>query len=102
MARDLNNRMTTNEMSGALEAFHMVPPTPFASALTELIADNFEEISKGLSFMDQLAFLTTAKGVITGELGMELSDINSVDELKRALQRDARRMGGDYQISISI
>ncbi len=102
MARDLNNRMTTNEMSGALEAFHMVPPTPFASALTELIADNFEEISKGLSIMDQLAFLTTAKGVITGELGIGLSDINSVDELKRALQRDARRMGGDYQISISI
>ena len=80
----------------------IVPPSTFASAITDILFDNFTAVRDAVG-VDGLAIYNDARGIVTNELHVKvgLFDGELVIDTIRA---DARQEGGDksYKIDIGV
>ena len=80
------------------------PPDAFATALTDVIAENFDALDKSFSLKEQFAFVRAAEPVLKNELGLDDEQMIDANAVKDAIQKDAQQMGGDtgYQVDIGV
>ena len=79
-----------------------LPPSTFASAITDILFDYFEALRSGLDLKEKMILYKDAYTVATGELHAE--GVNSVDAVVDAIKADAQKIGGDnsYKIDIGV
>ena len=75
------------------------PPNAFASAITDILFDNFTALREALGIIDGLAMYNDAKTVVTNELH---KDAGSPNLIINAIKEDALQAGGDKDYTIDI
>ena len=75
------------------------PPNAFASAITDILFDNFMALKDALGFIDGLAMYNDAKDVVANELHKPAGNPNRIIA---AIKEDAQQTGGDKDYTIDI
>ena len=80
------------------------PPKTFASAITDILFDEFDALSAGLDEEEQGKLKTDVYGVATGELGLGYLSALKAQNIINAMVEDAQKMGGDkdYKVDIGV
>ena len=79
-------------------------PKTFASAITDILFDEFDALSEGLDEKEEGKLKSDVYFVATGELGLGYWDALSEANILNALMKDAQKMGGDkdYKVDIGV
>ena len=79
-------------------------PKTFASAITDILFDEFDALSEGLDEKEEGKLKRDVYFVATGELGLGYWDALSEANILNALMNDAQKMGGDkdYKVDIGV
>ena len=75
------------------------PPAAFASAITDILFNNFAALREALGFVDGLAMYNDAKNVVANELH---KDAGGPNRIINAIKEDAQQAGGDKGYAIDI
>ncbi len=80
------------------------PPKSFATAITDVLFDNFDALKDGLTGDEQTAFMLDASGIAKNEFGLSLFQLFNPERVEQAFREDAQKMGGDtdYKIDIGV
>ena len=71
----------------------------FASAITDILFDNFTALREALGIIDGLAMYNDAKNVVANELH---KNAGSPNRIINAIKEDAQQAGGDKDYTIDI
>ena len=79
-------------------------PKTFASAITDILFDEFDALSEGLDEKEEGKLKGDVYFVATGELGLGYWDALKEANILNALMNDAQKMGGDkdYKVDIGV
>ena len=77
----------------------MDPPNAFASAITDILFNNFAALKDALGYLDGLAMYSDAKDVVANELH---KPAGSPNRIIAAIKEDAQQAGGDTDYAIDI
>ena len=75
------------------------PPNAFASAITDILFNNFAALKDALGYLDGLAMYSDAKDVVANELH---KPAGSPNRIIAAIKEDAQQAGGDKDYAIDI
>jgi hypothetical protein len=75
------------------------PPNAFASAITDILFDNFAALWEALGIVDGLAMYSDAKDIVANELH---KPAGSAARIINAIKEDALQAGGDKDYTIDI
>jgi hypothetical protein len=75
------------------------PPSAFASAITDILFNNFAALREALGFVDGFAMYNDAKNVVANELHKNAGGPNQIIS---AIKEDALQAGGDKDYTIDI
>ena len=75
------------------------PPNAFASAITDILFDNFVALREALGIIDGLTMYNDAKNVVANELH---KPAGSPNRIIAAIKEDAQQAGGDKDYTIDI
>ncbi len=75
------------------------PPNAFASAITDILFNNFAALKDALGYLDGLAMYSDAKNVVANELH---KPAGSPNRIIAAIKEDAQQAGGDKDYTIDI
>jgi len=75
------------------------PPNAFASAITDILFDNFAALREALGIVDGLAMYGDAKNIVANELH---KPAGSAARIINAIKEDALQAGGDKDYTIDI
>ncbi|MBP5786394.1 MAG: hypothetical protein J6Y19_01035, partial [Kiritimatiellae bacterium] len=75
------------------------PPNAFASAITDILFNNFAALKDALGYLDGLAMYSDAKDVVANELH---KPAGSPNRIIAAIKEDAQQAGGDKDYTIDI
>ncbi len=80
------------------------PPKTFASAITDILFDNYDALSGGMSEVDQGKIAMDARSIATNELGLSFFQSFSPANIINRIIEDAQEMGGDkdYKVDIGV
>ena len=83
------------------------PPKTFASALTDILFDNYNALSGGLKPTEKATLGLDARKVATDELGLSFWDSLNPDNVLETIIEDAKNMsdskdGKDYKVDIGV
>ena len=75
------------------------PPSAFATAITDILFDNFAALREALGIIDGLAMYNDAKNIVANELH---KPAGSAARIIEAIKEDAQQAGGDKDYAIDI
>ena len=75
------------------------PPSAFASAITDILFNNFGALREALGVFDGLVMYNDVKNVVANELHQDAGNVNRI---VNAIQEDAQQAGGDKDYTIDI